>query len=196
VEAEVRTPPPFTEADLLEQLVETCARPVDHQGVFAETALQRLERAHSIAEAVVRRRTAAKAAAAKRTTTWAAAVLIALGMIVGPVPASAASVGLSITIGAHARNDAARCVNPVRIGMYAAQAADALTAGAAAQHGGIGRTPFGASPAASYLLEQGALDLVVGALTRRASCGSKNLIDGVIGGSALLNAPQNNSVSR
>jgi hypothetical protein len=127
------------------------------------------------------------------------AIIAALAVVVIASPATALAdptVGVSITIGAHQRNDAARCVNPVRIGMYAAQAADALTAGAAAQHGGIARTPFGESPAAAYIVEQGVLDLVVGALTRRASCGTKNLIAGVLGGSALLNAPQNNSVAR
>jgi hypothetical protein len=118
------------------------------------------------------------------------AALAAL-LIASPAAALAdPSVAVSVHIGGH-RNDAARCVNPIRISMYGAQVADAFTASAAAEHRGISRTPFGASPALTYVAEQGALDLIVGALTRRWPCGSKNLIDGAIGASAASNAFQN-----
>jgi hypothetical protein len=119
-----------------------------------------------------------------------AVALTALLMIAMLAPVDAQSAGVSISLGAP-RNDAARCVNPTRITMYGAQIADALTAGAVDAHGGISRTPFGGSPATLYLVEQGVLDAIVGALTRRANCAQKNIIDGAIGASALSNALQN-----
>jgi len=122
------------------------------------------------------------------------AMIAALAAVLIASPAAALadpSIAISVPIGAHPHNDAVRCTNPVRITMYGVQVADALTASAASAHGGIGRTPTTGSTFATDMLVQGALDVAVGALTRRASCGTKNIIDGVIGGSALLNAPQN-----
>lgn len=76
----------------------------------------------------------------------------------------------------------------LRFGMYAAQTADAFATGAAVRHGAIGRTPFGTTDAPTALVTQAAFDALVGMLTRRSSCSTKNLIHAAIGGSALFNA--------
>ena len=78
----------------------------------------------------------------------------------------------------------------LRIAMYAAQATDGFTTGAAVQHGAIGRTPFGTTNVATALVTQAAFDTIVDLLTRHASCKTKDLIHAAIGGSALFNALQ------
>jgi len=75
----------------------------------------------------------------------------------------------------------------LRFGMYAAQVINTLATGAAVQHGAVGRTPFGTTNAPTALVTQAAFDAIVGMLTRRGSCKTKDLVDVAIGGSALFN---------
>ncbi|HEX3468554.1 MAG TPA: hypothetical protein VHT05_10785 [Candidatus Elarobacter sp.] len=78
----------------------------------------------------------------------------------------------------------------LRIATYSAQAVDGLVSGAAVRHGATGRALFGTASAATYLASEAAFDLVVGAFTRRASCGTKNAVTAVAGASAVLDATQ------
>ena len=125
------------------------------------------------------------------------ALTMLVGVSLGTASAETTGTMLAGAIDANIRNAVAQ-VSPqartctpsqtLRIAMYAAQAADAFTTGAAVQHGAIGRTPFGTKQTPTAFVTQAALDTVVDLLTRHTSCQTKNFIHAAIGGSALFNA--------
>jgi hypothetical protein len=97
--------------------------------------------------------------------------------------------GVSAMLG-NEPSDSCSVEKPVRYTMYGAQIVDAFVTGAAVRHGSIGRTVFGTATTPVSLLTQGALDVVVGALTRRSGCVAKTAINGALGASAIVNAVQ------
>lgn len=84
----------------------------------------------------------------------------------------------------------ARCADaPVRYATYGAQIVNALVVSNAVRQGSRGGTIFGgASSSPSYLAEFAVEDVIASMLTRRASCSTKILANGVLGGSAIVNA--------
>jgi hypothetical protein len=83
----------------------------------------------------------------------------------------------------------ARCaVGPVRYATYGAQIVNAFVVSNAVHQGSRGGTVFGGTSSSSYLAELAAEDAIAGMLTRHASCGTKVLVNGVLGASAIINA--------